>query len=97
MILKWINPFTLREAITGLTILNIFFYQEHFLKIFEGEMLIRSHTTTLLQIFCELLLYSQVIFKSMEVADDASKSISECEWVNHAAMVKYTQSYHQCA
>ena len=44
-------------------------------------MLIRSHTTTLLQIFGKLLLYSQVIFKSMKVADDASKSNSECEWV----------------
>ena len=38
--------------------------------------------TTDLQIFCELLLYSQVIFKSMKVADDTSKSNSECEWVN---------------
>ena len=26
------NPFTLREAKRGLTILNIFFYQKHFLK-----------------------------------------------------------------
>ena len=34
-------------------------------------MLIRSQATTLLQIFCELLLYSQVIFKIMRVADDA--------------------------
>ena len=41
-----------------------------FLKTFEGEMLIRSQTTTLLQIFCEMLLYSQVIFKSMKLADD---------------------------
>ena len=36
-------------------------------------MLIRSQTTTLLQIFYELLLYSQVIFKSMRVADDTSE------------------------
>ena len=41
-----------------------------YLKIIEGEMLIRSQTTTLLQIFYELSLYSQVIFKSMKVADD---------------------------
>ena len=41
-----------------------------FLKTFGGEMLIRSQTTTLLQIFCELLLYSKVIFESMKVADD---------------------------
>ena len=33
-------------------------------------MLIRSQTTTLLQILCEILLYSQVIFESMKVADD---------------------------
>ena len=33
-------------------------------------MLIRSRATTLLQMFCELSLYSQVIFKSMRVADD---------------------------
>ena len=26
------NPFILKEAKTGLTILNIFFYQKHFLK-----------------------------------------------------------------
>ena len=26
----FLNPFTLREAKTGLTILNIFFYQKHF-------------------------------------------------------------------
>ena len=47
-------------------------------------MLIRSRATTLLQIFCELLLYSQVIFKSMRVADDAFLWNSECEWVNLA-------------
>ena len=33
-------------------------------------MLIRSQTANLFQIFCELLLYSQVIFKRMKVADD---------------------------
>ena len=41
-----------------------------FWKEFEGEMLIKSQATTLLQIYCELLLYSQDIFKSMKVADD---------------------------
>ena len=44
-------------------------------------MLIRSQATTLPQIFCKLLLYSQVIIKSMRVADDTFYSISECEWV----------------
>ena len=40
------------------------------MKIFEGEMLIRNQITTLLQIFCDLSLYSQVIFESMRIADD---------------------------
>ena len=62
-------PFTLTAAKRDLTIMEIFYLQKHFL-IFEGEMLIRSRTTTLHQIFCELLLHSQVIFKSMKVADD---------------------------
>ena len=38
--------------------------------LFKGEMKTRSQTKTLLQIFCELSLYSQVIYKSMKVADD---------------------------
>ena len=46
-------------------------------------MLIRIQTTNLLQIFCELSLYSQVIFKSMKVADDISRGTLECEWVNN--------------
>ena len=44
-------------------------------------MLIRRQTTTLLQIFCEISLHSQVIFKSMKVADDISRGTLECEWV----------------
>ena len=44
-------------------------------------MLNRSQTTTFLQIFFELLLYSHVILKSMRVADDTLEGISECEWV----------------
>ena len=55
-------------------------------------MLITSQTTTLLQIFCELLLHSLVIFKSMKVADDTSKSNSECEWVKNKCKSRH---YHQ--
>ena len=44
-------------------------------------MLIRMQTTNLLQIFCELLLYSQVICKSMRVPDDTFWRRSKCEWV----------------
>ena len=59
-------PLTLRAAKTGLTILDFFFYKSVFRKIFEGEMSTRSQTTTLLQIFCELSLHSQVIFQKYE-------------------------------
>ena len=48
-----VNPFTLRAAKTGLTILEIFIQQDNFWKIFEGKMLLRSQTTTLLQISCD--------------------------------------------
>ena len=47
-----------------------FTYKSILVKSPEREMLIRSQTKTLLQIFCELSLYSQVIIKSMRVADD---------------------------
>ena len=53
-----------------------------FQKTHEGEMLIRSKRSTLLQMFCELSLYTQVIFKSMREADDAVQSTPECEGVN---------------
>ena len=49
---------------------EIFYLQKHFLKkTSKGEILIRSQTTTLLQIFGELVLHFQVIFKSMNIAD----------------------------
>ena len=54
-------------------------------------MLIRKETTNLLQIFCEISLHSQVIFKSMKVADDIPRGTLECEWV------KYTLVHiHSC-
>ena len=45
-------------------------------------MLIRSQTTTLLQIFGELSIHSQMIFKSMREADDQSPGSLEHECVN---------------
>ena len=39
-------------------------------KIFEGEMLIRTLSTTLLQIFCKIILNSEVIVKSIIDPDD---------------------------
>ena len=62
------NLSTLRTAKTGLTNLEIFYFFK--IIFFEREMLFISQTTTSLQIFCELSLYSQVIFKSIRVADD---------------------------
>ena len=45
-------------------------------------MFIRTQTTTLLQIFCELSLCSHVIFISMKVADVRFWWSSKCEWVD---------------
>ena len=46
-------------------------------------MLIRSQTTTPFQIVCECSLYTQVIFKSMRVADDFFLTYSEHKWAKH--------------
>ena len=45
-------------------------------------MFIRILPTTLLQIFFENLLYFQVIFKSMKIADNTFLGNSEYEGVN---------------
>ena len=50
-------------------------YKSIFQKTIEREMLIRSQTTTPLQICFTLSLYSQVILKSMSVADNTFQSI----------------------
>ena len=39
-------------------------------KIFEGEMLIRTLPTTLLQIYCKIIPNSDVIVKSVIAPDD---------------------------
>ena len=51
-------------------------------------MLIRSHKTTLLQIFCKHSLNSQVIFKSIKVAEDTLYRNSEYEWVKLLLFVR---------
>ena len=53
-------------------------------------MFIRILPTTLLQIFCENLLYFQVIFKSMKIADNTFPGNSECEWVKMCLKSKVT-------
>ena len=67
----FVNQSTPRAAKIGLTMLEKdVLTKESFWKIFEGEMLFKTQTTTLLYIFCELLHVSQVIFNRMKVADD---------------------------
>ena len=39
----------------------------------EGELFIRTLSTTLLQIFCEFMLHSKVIFESMADTDDTNQ------------------------
>ena len=39
-------------------------------KIFDGEVLIRTKPTTLLQIFCKIILYFKVIVKIIKDPDD---------------------------
>ena len=41
------------------------------IKIFEGELFIRSLSTTVHQIFCKFMLHSKVFFKSITVPDGA--------------------------
>ena len=49
-------------------------------------MLIRRSTTTLLEIFCYLSIYSQDISKSMKIADDIPGGTHKCEWVNYTSI-----------
>ena len=41
-----------------------------FLKIFDGEILIKILPTTLLQVFCEIMSTAKLIFKSIKDPDD---------------------------
>ena len=66
------NPLMLTAAKTSLTILMKSSGFSTIGKIFEGEMLIRTLPTTLLQIFCKIILNSKVIVKSIIDPDDNS-------------------------
>ena len=50
-------------------------------KIFEGEMLIRTQPTTLLQIFFESMFDSKVIIKNIKDPDDTFYLSSKHECV----------------
>ena len=51
------NPLTIFDYF-GIRIVTRAFFK----KMFEGDMLIIAQCTTLLQIFCEFVFYSEVIF-----------------------------------
>ena len=58
-------------------------------------MLTRSQTTTFLQRICELLFFSEVMFKRLKVADDAFWRNSVCEWVKWGIThIRYTEYYN---
>ena len=63
-------------------------------KIFEGETCIRILPTTLLQIFCENVLYFQFIFKNMKIADDTFVGNSECQWVKRLSRLPVKPPTH---
>ena len=53
-------------------------------KLFEWEMLIRTLPTTLLQIFCKIILNSKIIVQSILDPDDNS-------WMNSLSINGWTQ------
>ena len=55
-------------------------------------MIIRQ-TSNLLQIFCVISLHSQVIFKSMKVADDISRGTLECKWVKILKILVFIKQF----
>ena len=46
------------------------FLTKAILRTFEWELFIKTLSTTLIEIVCELMLYSEVIFTSMTGPDD---------------------------
>ena len=74
----------LAEAKSSLTILGKSLRLKHLTdEIFEGEMLIRTLPTALLQIFCEVILDSKVIAISIIYPDDKIQILVQvvCGWV----------------
>ena len=67
-----INLFLPVMPLNGATVLIISFRIE-FQKIFEGEILVTTQPTILLQTFCEFSAHSKIIFKSVTNPDDTSQ------------------------
>ena len=53
----------------------IFFHQKQLGEIFVGEIIMSTLKTYFLQIFCESMLYSSVIFKSIKIPDDTLREV----------------------
>ena len=83
-----VDPFTLRVAKKGLTILEIFLQQKYFVKYLKEKVLIRSQTTYLFHIFCEFSLYSLVISKSMRVADGTFYKNFKCKCIEFLTLMQ---------
>ena len=56
-------------------------------------MLIRNQASTLLQIFCDPLLYSKVIFKCMKEADDTPRGTLGVNWLS--LLSSYAQEHKE--
>ena len=67
-----INPLMLTAAKNSLTILA----KANLGKIFEGEMLFKGLQTTLLQIFCKIILNFKVVIESIIGPDNFVKGKS---------------------
>ena len=72
---KDMNPLMLTAAKSSLT--NLIPGKSIFREIFEGMIFYRTIPTTLLQIFCKIILNSKVIVKSIVVPDGNWKWNSE--------------------
>ena len=63
-------------------------------KFFQEEILIRSWDTTLLQIFCEFVINSKVIWKIIKGPEDNCQENSQAVW-GAASMKGLTHSHYE--
>ena len=59
---RFVDPLLPAAATTAWQFWWYYSSQSNILKIFEGELIIRTLSTTLLEIFCKFMLHSKVIF-----------------------------------
>ena len=68
--IQYFNPFIPVAAKTARQFWRYLTNKSNIQKIFEEELFIATLSTTLLQIFCKVMLHSKIIFKSMSGPDD---------------------------